>query len=198
MGNPNFMPALPPIPELGPLGGLPLPTEHVEESFQQAKSEAIETFIDGTYSITKKLNLTAGLRLVLDRFSLDAQNRFVAGDPSTLGLITGNFPNVLFATGEVSDKSELYKTVVGRFLVRYQFNENFNTYAGYARGRRPNVIQLRADATTETLDDEKVDNYEIGFKGVLSDRFFFDAAVYYYDYTDFQTRAWVADQESGE
>jgi len=198
MGNPNFMPVLPPVPELGELGGLPLPTEHVEESFQQAKSEALETFIDGTYSLSKNLHMTAGLRLVLDRLSLDAQNRFVAGDPSTLGLLTGNFPNVLFATGEVSDKSEYYKSVVGRILARYLFNENFSTYAGYARGRRPNVIQLRADATTETLDDEKVNNYEIGFKGILSNRFFFDAAAYFYDYNDFQTRAWVADQESGE
>jgi outer membrane receptor protein involved in Fe transport len=197
-GNPNFVPALPPLPELGELGGLPLPTEHVEESFQQAGSEALETFLDGTFKLSKKFHLTAGLRLIMDRISLDASNRFIAGDPSTLGLLTGNYPNVLFATGEVSDKSEYYTSVVGRFLGRYSFTENLSTYAGYARGRRPNVIQLRADAKAETLDDEKVDNYEIGFKGVLSDRLFFDAAAYYYDYNDFQTRAFVADQESGE
>jgi len=198
MGNPNFLPAIPPLPEFGELGGLPLPTEHVEESYQQAQSEAFETFIDGTFSLNRKLQLTAGLRFILDRFLLDAQNRFIAGDPSTLGLLTGNYPNVLFATGEVSDKSEYYKSIVGRLLARYVFNDNFSTYAGYARGRRPNVIQLRADAQTEILEDENVNNYEVGVKGIVSDRLFIDAAFYFYDYKDFQTRAWVADQESGE
>jgi len=193
MGNPNYLPAIPPLPEFGELGGLPLPTEHVEESSQQAQSEAFETFIDGTYSINKNLHFTAGLRLIIDRFLLDAQNKFIAGDPSTLGLLTGNYPNVLFATGEVSDKSEYYRSVVGRFLARYSFNKNFSTYAGYARGRRPNVIQLRADAQTEILDEENVNNYEIGLKGIVSDQLFFDVAAYYYDYTDFQTRAWVAE-----
>jgi outer membrane receptor protein involved in Fe transport len=190
MGNPNFMPAIPPLPELGDLGGLPLPTEHVEESFQQARSEALESFIDGTFSISKKLHLTGGLRFILDRLSLDAQNRFIAGQPSTLGLLTGNFPNVLFATGEVSDIGDNFRSIVGRLLARYLFNENFSAYAGYARGRRPNVIQLRADAQAEILNDEKVNNYEIGLKGTLSDRLFFDAAAYYYNYNDFQTRGW--------
>ncbi len=198
MGNPNYMPAIPPLPELGDLGGLPLPTDHVEESFQQAANEALEAFIDGTFNITNKLKLTAGLRLILDRLSLDAQNTHLSGQPSTLGLLTGNYPNVLFATGSVSGKQEQYTSLVGRIVARYSFNLNHNMYMGFARGRRPNVIQLRADAQAEVLDDEKVNNYEIGYKGNFSDQLFLDAAVYYYDYNDFQTRAWVADMESGE
>jgi iron complex outermembrane recepter protein len=197
-GNPNFMPSIPPIPELGDLGGLPLPTDHVEESFQRAENEAFESFIDGTFSISKKLRLTAGLRFIIDRLSLDAQNKHLSGQPSTLGLLTGNYPNVLFATGEVSDKKENFEALVGRIIARYSFSENLNTYMGFARGRRPNVIQLRADAQAEVLDDEKVNSYEIGFKGNFSDKLFLDLATYYYEYADFQTRAFVADIESGE
>ncbi len=197
-GNPNFMPAIPPIPEFGELGGLPLPTDHVEESFQRAGNEALESFIDGTYNFSNKLNLTAGLRFIIDRISLDAQNKFLSGQPSTLGLLTGNYPNVLFATGEVSDMDEKFQALVGRVVAGYSFNENLKTYVGYARGRRPNVIQLRADAQAEILDDEKVNNYEVGLKGIISDQLFFDLAAYFYNYNDFQTRAWVADQETGE
>jgi iron complex outermembrane receptor protein len=197
-GNPNFIPAIPPIPEFGELGGLLLPIDHVEESFQQAGNEALESFIDGTYHISKNLNLTAGLRFIIDRIALDAMNKHLSGEPSTLGILTGNYPNVLFATGEVSDMNERYQSLVGRIIAGYSFNENLKTYMGYARGRRPNVIQLRADAQAEILDDENVNSYEIGFKGVLSDQFYLDLAAYFYDYTDFQTRAWVADQESGE
>ena len=197
-GNPNLMPATPPLPKFGQLGGLPLPADHVEASFQHATSEALESFVDGTYRITKNFSLTAGLRFIIDRLSLEAQNKFVEGQPSILGLLTGNAPNVLFATGDVADKGQMFESLVGRFVAGYVINENFKTYAGYARGRRPNVIQLRADARTELLDDEKVNSYELGFKGNLSDRFFLDLASYYYTYNDFQTRAWVADQVSGE
>lgn len=197
-GNPNYMLAVPPVPELGDLAGVPLPTRHVEESFQQAGSKALELFIDGTYNVSEKLDLTAGVRFVLDRLSLDARNQFIAGEQSTLGLLTGNFPNVLFAEGEVSDVHDQFSSVVGRILTKYSFHDNLQLYAGYSRGRRPNVIQLRADAKAETLDDEKVDNFEIGLKSLISDRLYFNAAAYFYAYNDFQTRAWVSDQESGE
>ena len=60
-GNPNFIPAIPPIPEFGELGGLPLPIDHVEESFQQARNQALESFVDGTFSLSKNLSLTAGM-----------------------------------------------------------------------------------------------------------------------------------------
>jgi outer membrane receptor protein involved in Fe transport len=60
------------------------------------------------------------------------------------------------------------------------------------------VIQLRADAQPEILDDENVNSYEVGVKGTFADRTLWDAAAFYYDYSDFQTRSFVADQETGE
>lgn len=197
-GNPNLMPAIPRAPEFGELGGLPLPIDHKEESFQHAGSEAFESFIDGTFSLNKQLDLTAGLRFVVDRLSLDAENKLLGDQPSTLGLLTGNSPNVLFASGRVTGGKENFAAVVGRMVAKYSFNENLKTYLGYARGRRPNVIQLRADAQSEILEDETVNNYEIGFKGTFSERLFVNTAAYIYDYNDFQTRAWVADRASGE
>jgi outer membrane receptor protein involved in Fe transport len=198
MGNPNFIPALPPLPELGPLGGTPLSTYHIEESFQKAVNSAFELFIDGTYHATRRLHITLGLRAVADRLSLEGNNRLYDGDPATLGFITGNYPNVLIAAGEIPKEKKNHTSIVGRAIVNYTFSEALNAYASYSRGRRPHVIQVRADAQTEILEDEKVNSFDLGIKGHLSNQFLYDVTAYYYDYSDFQTRAWISDQESGE
>jgi outer membrane receptor protein involved in Fe transport len=138
------------------------------------------------------------LRLVSDRLSLDAQNRLLSGPPSTLGFLTGNAPNVLIAPGEVSVRNKRFQAPVGRIIARYAMFKGVSSYLSYARGRRPNVIQLRADAQPEILDDENVNSYEVGVKGTFADRTLWDAAAFYYDYSDFQTRSFVADQETGE
>jgi outer membrane receptor protein involved in Fe transport len=198
MGNPNFMPALPPLPELGPIGGLPLSTYHVEESYQKAVNVALELFVDGTYQVTRKLNLTLGLRAISDRLSLEGKNKLYDGEPSTLGFITGNYPNVLIKAGDIPEENKDFTSIVGRAIAQYAFSEELITYVSYSRGRRPHVIQVRADAQTEILEDEKVNSFDLGIKGHISNQFLYDFAAYYYDYSDFQTRAWVADQQSGE
>jgi len=197
-GIPNIIPAIPPSPEFGNLGGLPLPADHVEESYQQSQNQAIETYFDGTYVLTRELKLTAGLRFIGDRLSLDAQNKAISGQPSTLGFLTGNAPNVLIAPGELSDLKRVYGSLVGRLILTYSPSRNTLTYLGYSRGRRPNVIQLRADAQAEVLDDEEVNSYEMGLKANYKQILFYDASAYFYSYNDFQTRSWIADRETGE
>jgi outer membrane receptor protein involved in Fe transport len=129
---------------------------------------------------------------------LDARNRLYSGQPSTLGYLTGNAPNVLIAPGEVSDVSKSFQALVGRVIAGYSINENIKSYLSYARGRRPNVLQLRADAQTEVLDSENVNSFELGFKGTFANRTLLDIAAYYYDYNNFQTRSWVANRATGE
>ena len=198
MGTPNFMPILPPLPELGPLGGMPLTTHHVEESFQKAVNSSAEVFIDGSYQFTNRLNMTLGLRLVIDQLSLEGKNSLYDGDPATLGFITGNYPNVLIKAGDIPKEEKDFESLVGRIVANYAFSNELSSYIGFSRGRRPHVIQVRADAQTEILDDEKVNSFDVGIKAQFANRFSFDLAAYYYDYSDFQTRAWISDPESGE
>jgi outer membrane receptor protein involved in Fe transport len=197
-GNPNLIPAIPALPEFGDLGGLPLPVDHVEESSQKATNQSLESFVDMTYKLNSRMQFTVGLRYIVDRLSFEALNQHIDGQPSALGFLTGNYPNVLFARGEVPEMQESFGALVGRIIARYAFNDFSGAYFGFARGRRPNVIQIRADAQTEILDSEKVSSYELGYKGAMGEHFFMTVAAYLYDYYDFQTRAWVSDQESGE
>ncbi|MGD9329546.1 MAG: TonB-dependent receptor, partial [Cyclobacteriaceae bacterium] len=95
-GQPLLIPALPDNPELGPLAGLPLPEYHLENNYSLAKNQALEAFIDATYQITRKLYFTGGIRAAYENFKLSNEAAFVDGEPSTLGLITGNHPNMFF------------------------------------------------------------------------------------------------------
>jgi iron complex outermembrane recepter protein len=53
-GQPVVIPALPNIPQMGPLAGMPLPTNHQEETRSWATNQSAEVFMDATYQLTKK------------------------------------------------------------------------------------------------------------------------------------------------
>jgi len=50
----------------------------------------------------------------------------------------------------------------------------------------------------EVLAAERIDNLDAGFKSALSERIFIDVVAFYQKYSNFQTRAWIADPNTGE
>jgi outer membrane receptor protein involved in Fe transport len=84
--------------------------------------------------------------------------------------------------------------VTWRLVGRYSFSDAANVYASYARGRRPEVLATSGPsapygpARFGVVDAETVDSYEVGAKGqFLDNRLRLDGAVFYYDYSNFQT-----------
>jgi len=82
----------------------------------------------------------------------------------------------------------------GRLAARYELDELGSVYATYGRGRRPPVL-VAASPTTPygaprftPVPAETVNSYELGFKTLaLKQTLRYDAAVYWYDYHNFQT-----------
>ena len=85
-GQPISVPALPNIPQLGPLAGMPLPVDHQEENISAATNQAAEIFADATYQITKKIFISGGIRGVYDFYKLNNRAEFTGGSESTLGI----------------------------------------------------------------------------------------------------------------
>ena len=197
-GQPYGLDALPLDPQLGPLGGMPLPAFHEEESINKAKNTATEIFTDGSLEITSKLKLSAGIRIVFDHSKVSNEASFLAGSPSTLGMFTGNYPNLFFKPSAFQSTSSNFSGFTGRLVASYKLNTNSNIFFAYAKGRRPNVIQYQADGSSEILDAEIVNSFDLGFKTLVNNQFMFDAALFYHDYHDFQTNAWIADPATGE
>ncbi len=197
-GQPMSMPALPNDPNLGPLAGLPLPAYHEETNLSEAVNRSLEGFFDASYQLTNKIKLTAGLRYIRENFKL--KNEGVAGEnpPSVLGMFTRNYPNLLFLPSAEQELKEKFNALTYRGNIQYKFNENANVFVGYSKGRRPNVLQFTSTGQPQTMAAEIVKSYEGGFKGIFKSRLWLDVNLFYHNYTDFQTSAWVADAETGE
>ena len=187
-GEPFLFPA---IPESVPgLGGAPLPEEHIESQFQNGVNSSVQTFIDGTLDISDKFSLTAGMRLVLDNISVREKNEFIQ-QPSVLGNLTRRAPNLFSPVLDFPETETNSTAVTGRFVAKYDFTPNFKTYASYARGRRPEAIEFRNDGTTEILESETVNSYEIGFKSTINNRATINLSSYFQDYSNFRTTAFI-------
>ena len=197
-GQPLVIPALPDIPQMGPLAGMPLPTNHQEETRSWATNQSAEAFMDATYQLRRKLFINFGVRGVYDMYKLNNEAEFTGGDPSILGYLTGNAPNLFFKPSENQQISKNTFSVTGKAGLQYKFNEYGNVFANYSRGRRPNVLQFTSTGKEQILDAEILDNFDAGFKASFFERVFIDAVGFYQKYKNFQSSAWVANPESGE
>jgi outer membrane receptor protein involved in Fe transport len=197
-GQPFPVTNLPPDPLLGPLAGAPLVTDHQEENYNNADNQALEGFADANYQLTDKLSVTAGMRVISESIALTNSAQMTGGSPSTLGFLTGNYPNLFFRPSGEQEISTTNLAFTWRGGLKYSFNENSNIFANYSKGRRPEVLQFTSTGEEQVLDAEIVNSYDLGFKTAIQQRIWFDIGLFYYDYLNFQTSAWVADASTGE
>jgi outer membrane receptor protein involved in Fe transport len=173
----------------------PLLSSHSEYYKNYGTNSSVEFFADGTYKLSDKLKVTGGLRLTLENI----KSSYEAGADTisaTLGFASSAGSNILFMPTEKLSREKSFTSLVGRLAFNYSLHPNVNLYASVARGRRPHVIQFESSANddytssydSELLDEEVVYSYEMGVKGLtLGQQLYFDAATYYYDYSNFQS-----------
>lgn len=197
-GQPAPVTNLPPDPQLGTLAGFPLVTDHQEENNSNAVNKSLDGFADATYQLTSKLSITAGIRIINDWINLTNKASMTGGSPSTLGFLSGNYPNLFFKPGDEKEISTSNIAFTWRGGLKYSLNDNSNIFASYSKGRRPKVLQFTSAGEQQILDAETVNSYDLGFKTLIQHRLWFDLGLFYYSYLDFQTSAWVADATTGE
>jgi outer membrane receptor protein involved in Fe transport len=192
-GAPGYpMTAIPDIgnPMLAPMVGMPLPANHEEESNTGAVNQAFDVFADATFKLLPRLSLTAGLRATYEYFNASSEAHMLGATPSVLGILLGTAPNFFFAPKDYSDISREFWTVTGRANLKYDASPSTAIYAGYAKGQRPNVLQFNSAGQSEVMAAEKIHNFDAGLKWNAQQRFWFDAALFYHLYNDFQTSKW--------
>ncbi len=197
-GQPYPVMNLPNDSQLGPLAGMPLGTSHQEVNKSKAVNQAVEGFADATYQLTRKLSAIAGLRIIRENFELTNEPKMSGGEPSALGMLTGNYPNLFFKPGEKKTIEESAVAFTGRAGLKYAFDENANIFAEYSKGHRPKVLQFTSAGEGQILDAEIVNSFDLGFKTAIQQQFWFDIGIFYHDYLNFQTSAWIADATTGE
>lgn len=174
---------------------VPLKPIHNEFYANTGKTESVDIFADGTYAITPKLEVTAGIRYTQD----DKTTGIEVGNLNGPSALTGGGIFVTAGTGSAENalgtarltSSDTFDGVTWRLAAKYDLTEDWNVFVNTARGRRPEVITASTtDATNRftQLPAEEVDSYEAGAKGLVFDgALALDASVFYYDYTNFQT-----------
>jgi len=176
------------------LSGASLPTDYNEDMTNYAKNHAVDIFADASWTITKGLTATLGLRGTYEsQRSGYSSSTDVSKNPFNV-LMT----SFLYSPTDGGQKvwtSKTYFSWVGRFALNYMFKRN-NIYASISRGRRPGVIEFNytPDEIT-TLKPEIIWNYEVGIKGYATRNLYYDLCLYYYDWYHFQSH--VLKDEAG-
>ena len=194
----NAMTALLPNDMLGELSGTPLPTNHEEKSITQAVNSALDFFFDATCKLLPRLSVTAGVRATFENFSINNRAYNVNEDvPSTLGLLIGMFvpdtpspfPNFFFAPVENPTTKKSFSSLTWRANLKYDINQNANVYAGYSKGRRPNVLQYNSAGELSVIDAETLHSFEVGYR-VVDYRYLLDVSLFCQLYRNFQSSVW--------
>jgi outer membrane receptor protein involved in Fe transport len=193
----NAMTALLPNDMLGELSGMPLPTNHEEKSITEADNSAFDFFFDATYRLFPRLSATAGIRATFENFSINNRSYHSGGDPSTLGLLIEMFvpespspyPNFFFAPVENPTTTKTFSSLTWRANLKYDIDDKSNVYAGYSKGRRPNVLQYNSAGELSIIDAETLHSFDAGYR-ILHHRFTADVSLFYQLYRNFQSSAW--------
>lgn len=163
----------------GALGLPPTIGNGVADFDVDAVTESWAAFFQGTYNVTEKLALTAGIRYTEDTREAD----------SVAAILEGARPVGLNENYQISvDQS--WDAVTPRFAVEYQANDEllayFSATKGFKSGVFNNTAATRAAALVP-LPPEEVWNYEAGMKSQWWDnRVQLNAAAFFMDFQDLQ------------
>ena len=156
------------------------------ESGAMFDHESIAGFAQGTFDITDKLHITAGVR-----YTDDTKDFIVTSDGVNIQSAVPVFAPTGFVVKLIPDGTTTLKADDWTPManISYDWNDNLMTYFTYSEGfKSGGITQRNADVypgKAPTYDPEFVESFEIGFKYNHPDgNFVLNVAAFYADYTD--------------
>ncbi len=171
--------------------GAPPFTPILGDQFYNVRRPSKAIYADGTWDVTNKLSLSAGLRYTWDKvvyYNGLTTIRDLGGQNIVASTIPYSFPYnpTLPRVSQVRDAQRL----TGRANVSYHFTREIMGYAQYSRGYRSgsfNGLAYQGTNQVYYINPEQVDAYEAGFKTRLFDRRVqLNVAGFYYNYKNQQ------------
>ncbi len=173
------------------------------------KTESVDLFGQVEYEFADNWTVIAGLRWTDEEKTLDYQNIDSSGITATVPVppISPTRPTLdymlLFnqsSAGDLAKQDEDY--VTGKLQLNWAATDDVLLYGSYSRGKKSagfnngfmDTTQVFGENPLPTIpfDSETLDAFELGVKStILSDTTRLNAAVFYYDYQDFQTFQWL-------
>ena len=174
------------------------------ESGAKFDHESIAGFAQGTFDVTDKLHITAGIRYTDDTkdfiVTSDGMNstpgvHFPMGNSGVVNIQSAvpafAPPGILvklIADGTTTLKADDWTPMAN---ISYDWNDDLMTYFTYSEGFKSGGVQQRNagvfGGAAPTYDPEFVESFEVGFKyNHPNGNFVLNVAAFYADYTDIQ------------
>jgi iron complex outermembrane receptor protein len=134
-------------------------------------AHSVAGFTDGSYQLTPKFKLLAGVR-----YTTETKDWSVSP--------------VLPAKGRLTD-STTWDNTSFRVTGQYTFNDNVNGYATYSTGFKSGTYNATSVTLADKAAPEEVKAIEVGLKARLSPSVDLTLAAFHYDYTNIQVSASV-------
>ncbi len=148
----------------------------------QMDAEAYSAYVDATWEFVDQWFLTVGARYSAEDRS--GAYQFIYPTPSPY---------------EPADKDDNYSATTPRLVLRYQLSDQSSVYASYTAGFRSGTFYSGTQPDPDlyqSVDQEEIDSFEVGFK-TAQGKYRFSAAAYYYDHTDLHIGLTVSDPNVG-
>lgn len=151
----------------------------------QGKNDSYSMFADGTWLASPSLELTAGIRALIE----ERRSGYVTNVPNSVLTRAPLIPGQVNTNGRVLRTQGSFAAFLPRFNILYRFSPAVNGFATVSKGRRSPTVNLDAAAggvaRINRIAEENVWNYEVGLKG-NSGIFSGSLGVYYQTYDNFQ------------
>ncbi|OUC56487.1 hypothetical protein CA262_17700 [Sphingobium sp. GW456-12-10-14-TSB1] len=151
----------------------------------QGKNDSYSMFADGTWLASPSLELTAGIRALIE----ERRSGYVTNVPNSVLTHAPLIPGQVNTNGRVLRTQSSFAAFLPRFNILYRFSPALNGFATVSKGRRSPTVNLDAAAggvaRINRIAEENVWNYEVGLKG-NSGIFSGSLGVYYQTYDNFQ------------
>jgi outer membrane receptor protein involved in Fe transport len=164
-------------------GGPVSPGGILADKYQDEVDAQIAGFVDGSWNVSSKLRLSAGVRVAPQRYTFQyIGNGYLQGGPQILP--------------RTSTKST---AVNPKFTASYQVTDSDLVYVSAAKGQRPGGVNrpipasrcavdlAQIGSTPQTYTDDTVWSYELGSKlRFLDNKLAIDGSVFYMDWRNIQ------------
>jgi iron complex outermembrane receptor protein len=172
------------VPGVTPLGGASFATPGaVTNTVRKVDNFGWAAYSQGTYDLTDQLSLTVGARLTQERKRVS--NEIFA--------VTGGFVGArVRRPGELDfgyESASRFKDISPLANLSYQINDDAMVYTTFSKGFKSGGFNGRANdpSLTNEIADEKLTNYEVGFKSTFFDNTMrVNGAAYWAIYRDIQ------------
>ncbi len=174
---------------IGNQGIIPLGFGHTEvHQIYKQKVDAYAVFGRVDYALSDKLSLITELRFT-------SEEKSFAGQTHLLNPPGNTDPTYKALLVDATQPDATFEDVSGKVTLNYQANRDLLTYVSFSRGFKsggfPGGLVLSPEGA-EKYDSETINGYEAGFKSdLMEQRLRFNAAVFYYDYSNLQGSARV-------